>query len=379
MDFCLPKANSISGLSQFLRNKIEIVNLDRFNTVTNGFVNEGVYCYMNVVLQCLLSTPGIKEYFISGLHKKDTPPASAFAPAPLSLVSSLFAELVTTYFSFRDVRLDPIGLKNCLKLKSKRFNGVTQEDAHEFMIFLIHLIEEEFSTKTNPKMNYEGSKKTKLVPVKFKRKEDIERTIDKRDDVDSKTPEINPLISHAGLEMESLRVWKKESSQGRLIFGDVMRGQTLSTLICTTCGFNSYTFEPFYMFELPIPSHLTNPGIIDCLQAFSQEEIIDCLIWTCEKCNEKRAVKKCSKLWKLPPVFAVSLKRFKQQGKEIVKDENLITVNLNGEDFSSLFDANDANRHCNYKPFAFIVQSHLFSIIVEKCTRVITPVPLSMS
>lgn len=217
MDFSLPKANSKSGLSKFLRNKIEIVNLDRFNTVTNGFVNEGVYCYMNVVLQCLLSTPGIKEYFISGLHKKDTPPASAFAPAPLSLVSSLFAELVTTYFSFRDVKLDPSGLKNCLKLKSERFNGDSQEDAHEFLIFLIHLIEEEFSAKRNPKMNYEGSKKTNLVPLKFKRKEDIERTIDKRDDVESKTPEINPLISHAGLEIESLRAWKQQSSQGRLI------------------------------------------------------------------------------------------------------------------------------------------------------------------
>ena len=43
----------------------------RIQANVNGLVNVGWSCYMNVILQCLANTPGIKEYFLADLHRRE--------------------------------------------------------------------------------------------------------------------------------------------------------------------------------------------------------------------------------------------------------------------------------------------------------------------
>ena len=88
------------------------------------------------------------------------------------------------------------------------------------------------------------------------------------------------------------------------------QGFYLNTTRCLYCHSTFYNFEPFTSLNLDIPADISHPKISDMITNSLKEEIIQCDDWFCSTCNNNSAYKKSTKLWKLPDVFVIMIKRF---------------------------------------------------------------------
>jgi ubiquitin C-terminal hydrolase len=87
------------------------------------------------------------------------------------------------------------------------------------------------------------------------------------------------------------------------------QGFYLNTTRCVDCNLTFYNFEPFTSLNIDIPKDIPNPKISDMISKSLKEEVIQG-DWFCSKCNKNMAYKKSTKLWKLPDVLVIIIKRF---------------------------------------------------------------------
>jgi ubiquitin C-terminal hydrolase len=102
------------------------------------------------------------------------------------------------------------------------------------------------------------------------------------------------------------------------------QGFYLNTTRCLYCNSTFYNFEPFTSLNLDIPADIAHPKISDMITNSLKEEIIQCDDWFCSTCNKNTAYKKSTKLWKLPDVFVIMIKRFMNTHE---KNNTPITIN----------------------------------------------------
>jgi ubiquitin C-terminal hydrolase len=87
------------------------------------------------------------------------------------------------------------------------------------------------------------------------------------------------------------------------------QGFYLNTTRCVHCNLTFYNFEPFTSFNLDIPDNIKHPRVSTLISNSLKEEVIEG-DWFCSKCNKNTAYKKSTKLWKLPDVLVIIIKRF---------------------------------------------------------------------
>lgn len=118
----------------------------------NGLVNLGYSCYQNVILQALATLPGVKEYFLQDLHLKER----ERNPEKETLVNRM-GDFIKVYYSYNDHVLNPILLTNFIKRQSSIFDTtISQEDAHEFLLFMLDRIASELNRLTLLTSGYLG-------------------------------------------------------------------------------------------------------------------------------------------------------------------------------------------------------------------------------
>lgn len=135
-----PYVKSTSG-KNFVRS-----NSALFTTTTiksGGLTNIGNSCYMNAVIQCLLSIPSFVKEMKGGELKKLLAEKVSKEGAEFPLHDA-FLQLAET----RDGRYgDAKVLKSTMDKLGKRFRGNSQQDAHEFLSDFIDFLAEEFDQK----------------------------------------------------------------------------------------------------------------------------------------------------------------------------------------------------------------------------------------
>ena len=87
------------------------------------------------------------------------------------------------------------------------------------------------------------------------------------------------------------------------------QGFYLNTTRCLHCNLTFYNFEPFTSLNIDIPKDMTHPRVSDLISKSLKEEVIQG-DWFCSKCAKNRAYRKSTKLWKLPDVLVIIIKRF---------------------------------------------------------------------
>lgn len=139
------------------------------------------------------------------------------------------------------------------------------------------------------------------------------------------------------------------------IFGDALMGQLLSTLQCDECKTESHTFEAFYVLELPVPEQ-PEATLQDCLFELGKTEILEGPVYYCSQCKCKRQASKTLKIWKLPPVLIVYLKRFSSNDGVYHKNGCLVKTALEGSDLSGYISDEylRSKGPAVYAPFGFI-------------------------
>jgi len=230
---------------------------DRFpdNEHFFGLVNFGNTCYCNSVLQALyFCQPFRDKVLVYRQQQKNSKKESL-----LSCLCDLFYMIATQ--KKKVGKIAPKKFIAKLRKENESFDNFMQQDAHEFLNYLLNTIAETVEG---------GSKEAGGTKPK--------------DETDSKKPETT---------------WVHELFQGQLT----------NETKCLNCETVSSKDETFLDLSVDVEN---NTSITHCLRGFSSTETLRSEHkYYCEECCSKQEAQKRMRIKKLPQILALHLKRFK--------------------------------------------------------------------
>uniref|UniRef100_A0A1B6KJG7 ubiquitinyl hydrolase 1 n=1 Tax=Graphocephala atropunctata TaxID=36148 RepID=A0A1B6KJG7_9HEMI len=217
-----------------------------------GLHNIGNTCFLNSIIQCLSNTKPLLEYILRQEYINE------IRNSARCLLIKRFADLIINLWTDNKSALNTSSLKSAVALYAPRFSGFGQQDAQEFLRYLLQGLHEEINR----------------VPVGQQRRRVAEQLQNENQISAEETWEI---------------YLKGDNSKVVEIFG----GQLRSVLKCTACGFASTIYEPFWDLSLSIPSSdrasRRKVHLNQCLDFFTKEETLDGNETpTCSRCKTKQ-------------------------------------------------------------------------------------------
>uniref|UniRef100_A0A6N2NJ70 Ubiquitin carboxyl-terminal hydrolase n=1 Tax=Salix viminalis TaxID=40686 RepID=A0A6N2NJ70_SALVM len=223
-----------------------LLSQKRKNGPPLGLKNLGNSCYLNSVLQCLTYTPPLANFCLrdslaNGEGKRDCP----FCILEKQIVRSLSL----------DLPLDaPAKIQSCLKIFAEHFRCGRQEDAHEFLRYVIDACHN--TCLRLKKLSWKG-------------------------------------IENGG-----------DGSVVKKIFGGALQSQVK----CLCCNCESNKVDEIMDISLDV---LNSNSVRDAMQKFFQPEILDGNNkYKCENCKKLVAARKQMSVLQAPNVLVIQLKRF---------------------------------------------------------------------
>uniref|UniRef100_A0A3P8YW10 ubiquitinyl hydrolase 1 n=2 Tax=Esox lucius TaxID=8010 RepID=A0A3P8YW10_ESOLU len=269
-----------------------------------GLTNSGNSCYMNAVLQSLLSTVPLVEHLLS------------------SHTHNLLANPVVGAF----VRLFQVvwqGHTNCTSLREVRamvsslhpqFDNQSQQDAQELLLVLLNALHNNLKKKG-----------ARLLTRSTQR-------------------------SRCGRKFAGAPSAPAESSVVTCLFEGQLSYQTL----CGHCEEHTHSTQVFTVLSLPLPTDAHKCSLQDCLSLFFQQCTLTCGDQKlCPQCGVKRDTAVLTSLAEAPRVLVLHLQRFGCHGIEKRKLRTNVLFPLEGLDLNPFLSSPSAN-HTNYSLYAVV-------------------------
>ncbi|XP_056119270.1 ubiquitin carboxyl-terminal hydrolase 2a isoform X1 [Rhinichthys klamathensis goyatoka] len=240
-----------------------------------GLRNLGNTCFMNSILQCLSNTQSLRDYCLHNSHRRDLNNNSRTNTA----LMEEFAKLIQTMWtSSSSEAVSPSEFKTQIQRFAPRFVGYNQQDAQEFLRFLLDGLHNEVNRVTvRPRGNIED-------------------------------------FDHLSDEEKGKKMWAKylEREDSKIV--DLFVGQLKSSLTCSECGYCSTVFDPFWDLSLPISKKgYGEVSLMDCMRLFTKEDVLDGDEKpTCYRCKARRRCTKKFTVQKFPKILVLHLKRFSE-------------------------------------------------------------------
>uniref|UniRef100_A0A8C2YYC7 Ubiquitin carboxyl-terminal hydrolase n=1 Tax=Cyclopterus lumpus TaxID=8103 RepID=A0A8C2YYC7_CYCLU len=239
-----------------------------------GLKNLGNTCFMNSILQCLSNTHSLRDYCLHNAHRRDL----NHSRSNTALMEE-FAKLIQTMWtSSSSEAVSPSEFKTQIQRYAPRFVGYNQQDAQEFLRFLLDGLHNEVNrVSVRPRGSTED-------------------------------------FDHLPDEEKGKKMWSKylEREDSKVV--DVFVGQLKSSLTCSHCGFCSTVFDPFWDLSLPITKKgYGEVSLMDCMRLFTKEDVLDGDEKpTCYRCKTRRRCTKKFTVQKFPKILVLHLKRFSE-------------------------------------------------------------------
>ncbi|RPD76448.1 cysteine proteinase [Lentinus tigrinus ALCF2SS1-7] len=187
---------------------------------TMGLGNMGNTCFMNSAIQCLVHTPELAEYFLTGVFQEELNPDN-----PLGMhgqVAQAFGALLMRLWDRESTMSSytPREFKQTLQRFAPQFSGYQQHDSQELIAFLLDGLHEDLN---------------RVLKKPYVEKPDWEGGGNKE------------LVEFANVS------WEGHMKRNDSVVVDLFQGQLRSTLVCPECEKVSITFDPFMYFTLPLP------------------------------------------------------------------------------------------------------------------------------
>lgn len=180
-----------------------------------GLENLGNTCYLNSIIQCLANTRQLRDFFLGNEYKDDINTENPLGAGGKLAIT--FAKLMRDLWSGRDRSLSPYNLKAIVGEKVCQFKGYMQQDAQEFMAFLLDGLHE-----------------------------DLNRIKDK--------PYVEEVEGAGKPDAEvANEAWRRYRSRNDSVIVDLFQGQLKSKLTCPVCNKISIKYDPFMNLSVPLP------------------------------------------------------------------------------------------------------------------------------
>ncbi|KAI6654147.1 dnaJ-like protein subfamily C member 5-like isoform X1 [Oopsacas minuta] len=203
----------IQKLSDDVTEPIACVELLQYNR--SGLKNVGNTCFMNCVLQCLANCVPLRNYFIDGgffKHINSTNPLGY-----QGMLAKHYQKLMEKIWIQGHKAINPQSIKSLVSQKNQAFGGYGQQDAQEFMNYLLDGLHE-----------------------------DLNRIVDK--------PSTDQVVSNGREDsVVAEEAWQVHKKRNDSFIVDNFQGQFKSTLVCPKCRNMSVTFDPFMTVSVPLP------------------------------------------------------------------------------------------------------------------------------
>lgn len=188
---------------------------DRAHTGLTGLDNLGNTCYLNSIVQCLANTRPLRDYFLVNKYEDDINTENPLGTGGKLAVS--FAHVMGNLWSGKERSLSPYKLKGIVGEKVCQFKGFMQQDAQEFMAFLLDGLHEDLNRI---------KKKPYVEEVEGAGKPDAE---------------------------VANEAWRRYKSRNDSVIVDLFQGQLKSKLTCPVCNKISIKYDPFMNLSVPLP------------------------------------------------------------------------------------------------------------------------------
>ena len=280
------------------------------NNNNRGFQNIGNTCYMNSTLQCLKFNLDLSNYFLKLKFKNDI-----LKKSHSFLTLAYFNLLKQSWNNENIVVMDFFKKfqKVSLLLNRHQFLGFRQNDAGEFLLFLLDTIDESLSFKN---LNISITKPNK---IEYYNKYD-------------------------NIQNEFYKYLKKYLEiNGISIIKSLFTGFTVSQISNSVNNKKSNNFQPFLCLNLEIPDNCNN--IYECFDHYCN--IDELKEYKDKDYPENTIFKKQTKFINLPKYFVIILKRFLNTGNRLYKNEKLIKYpfNLNMNKYTHGYINNKNNEY----------------------------------
>nr|XP_031830010.1 ubiquitin carboxyl-terminal hydrolase 24 isoform X4 [Nomia melanderi] len=296
-EFVEEKKEDGSPTNKAARNRLQTHRDERCGL--NGLRNIGNTCFMNSVIQCLSNTRPLLEYLLNEQYLADiNVTTSSMKGALIKAFSQVIHEL---WEVGGDHVVNTTALKSQIQRFAPRFMGYSQQDAQEFLRYLLEGLHEDVNRVT-----------VKPPPIHT---------------------DIPDMYTDSQKAVES---WKRYLRSEDSMVVDVFVGQLRSSLHCTACDHVSVTLDPFWDLSLPIPARSGTIKLSQCLEHFTREEVLDGDEKpTCSKCQMRRKCTKSFSIHKFPKILVIHLKRFSPMERFRGKLNVTVDFPLTGLDLSA--------------------------------------------
>ncbi|XP_054251606.1 ubiquitin carboxyl-terminal hydrolase 2 isoform X1 [Indicator indicator] len=278
-----------------------------------GLRNLGNTCFMNSILQCLSNTKELRDYCLQNQYLRDLNNNSRMRTALISEFAKLIQLLWT---SSPNDSVSPSEFKTQIQRYAPRFVGYNQQDAQEFLRFLLDGLHSEVNR----------------VLVRPRASTDP--------------------LDHLPDEEKSRQMWRRYQEREDSRISDLFVGQLKSSLTCSECGYCSTAFDPFWDLSLPIPKKSYGEvTLMDCLRLFTKEDVLDGDEKpTCCRCKARTRCTKKFSIQKFPKILVLHLKRFSEAR---IRSSKLTTfVNFQLKDLDLREFASQSCNHAVYNLYA---------------------------
>ncbi|XP_064162536.1 ubiquitin carboxyl-terminal hydrolase 21 isoform X3 [Anguilla rostrata] len=261
-----------------------------------GLLNVGNTCFLNSIVQCLCHTHGLRDYCLTKTYQKEM--GSSKEPKLMNAFTQVLADLWDANGS--DAPVNPGQFYNIFKESVPYFSGYSQQDAQEFLRFLLDRLHSEIN-RCPPHLS------PRTAPQDYG-------------------------YAKIRMEEEADKMWARYLERDDSKIVDLFSGQLRSSLHCSVCSHYSTTFDVFCDLSLPIPKKSVSGGIVslkDCLELFSQEENLDKEdAPMCERCGRCTESTKRLTIQRFPRVIVLHLNRFTTSRYSICKSTAAVSFPL---------------------------------------------------